>query len=336
MSRVLRSNHTEVIVHTGQHYDDNMSAVFFRELGIPAPDVHLGAGGGGHGEQTAKMLAGIEQVLVHHQPDVVLIYGDTNSTLAGALAAAKLHVPVAHVEAGLRSFNRRMPEEVNRVIADHLSALLLCPSEDAAANLAAEGITAGVRVVGDVMADALLDACARAGQSSVLDRFGLMPRGYLLATVHRAENTDDPQRLSAIVHSLGDTGRRVLFPVHPRTRKAMERAGLTLPGNVLGCDPLGYLDLVGALRDADLVLTDSGGLQKEAYWLAVPCVTLRDETEWRETVEQGWNHLAGADRSAIAGAVRLARRLDHHATLYGGDGHAAERINAEIEALVRA
>lgn len=336
MSRALRADHTEILVHTGQHYDANMSAVFFRELGIPEPDVRIGAGGGLHGEQTAKMLVGIEQVLLQHQPDVVLIYGDTNSTLAGALAAAKLHVPVAHVEAGLRSFNRRMPEEVNRIMADHLSALLLCPSEAAVANLAAEGITAGVRLVGDVMADALFDACARADQSTVLAQFGLAPRGYLLATVHRAENTDNLQRLEAIMHSLGDTGRCVLFPVHPRTRKAIALAGLTMPGNVLACDPLGYLDLVRALRDADLVLTDSGGLQKEAYWLAVPCVTLRDETEWRETVEQGWNHLAGANRSQIAAAVQRARRLDRHTTLYGGDGHAALRIKAELEGLVRA
>lgn len=336
MSRALRVDHTEILVHTGQHYDDNMSAVFFRELGIPEPDVHIGAGGGSHAEQTAKMLLGIEQVLLQHRPDLLLIYGDTNSTLAGALAAAKLHVPVAHVEAGLRSFNRRMPEEINRVMADHLSALLLCPSEAAAAHLAAEGITAGVRVVGDVMADALLGAAARADESTVLARFGLQPRGYVLATVHRAENTDDPQRLAAVMQGLADTGRPVLFPVHPRTRKAMVQAGVPMPANVLACDPLGYLDLVRALRDADLVLTDSGGLQKEAYWLAVPCVTLRDETEWRETVDAGWNRLAGANRAQIAAAVRQACRLDDHPTLYGGDGQAASRIKAEIDALAHA
>lgn len=336
MSRALRAGHTEVLVHTGQHYDENMSAVFFRELGIPEPDVHIGAGGGSHAEQTAKMLVGIEQVLLQHRPDVVLIYGDTNSTLAGALAAAKLHVPVAHVEAGLRSFNRRMPEEVNRVMADHLSALLLCPSDVAARNLAAEGITDGVRVVGDVMADALHAASARADQSQVLATFGLAARGYLLATVHRAENTDDPQRLAAILHGLADTGRPVLFPVHPRTRKAVAAAGLALPPNVVACDPLGYLDLVRALRDADLALSDSGGLQKEAYWLGVPCVTLRDETEWVETVECGWNRLAGADRTRIAAAVAQAQRLDSHPTLYGGDGQASLRIRAELEALVGA
>jgi UDP-GlcNAc3NAcA epimerase len=334
MSRVLRTDHTEILVHTGQHYDENMSTVFVRELGMPVPDVHIGAGGGTHGEQTAKMLMGVEQVISMHRPDVVLIYGDTNSTLAGALAAAKLNVPLAHIEAGLRSFNRRMPEEVNRVISDHLSTLLLCPSDHAAANLAAEGITRGVRVVGDVMADALNDARVRADQSQILHRFGLKARGYLLATVHRSENTDDPQRLTAILHGLADTGRTVLFPVHPRTRKAMEHAGLAMPANVRSCEPLGYLDLVRALRDADAVLTDSGGLQKEAYWLAVPCVTLRDETEWRETIEEGWNRLAGADRDNIAGAVRQAQRLDVHTTLYGGDGQTAARIKAEIEGMV--
>lgn len=331
MSRALRAAHQEILVHTGQHYDDNMSAVFFRELGIPEPDVHLGAGGGGHAEQTAKMLVGIEQVLLRERPDWLLIYGDTNSTVAGALAAAKVHVPIAHVEAGLRSFNRRMPEEVNRVIADHLSALLLCPSEVSVRNLAAEGITGGVHVVGDVMADALLDAAARADASDVLARHGLKSRGYLLATVHRAENTDDPARLGAILGAFGDIDRTILFPVHPRTRSAIARAGLALPANVRVCDPLGYLDLVRALRDADLVLTDSGGLQKEAYWLAVPCVTLRDETEWVETVETGWNRVVGADRTAIGDAASGVKRPGRHPGLYGGDGQAARRCAALLE-----
>jgi UDP-GlcNAc3NAcA epimerase len=326
MSRALRAGHREILVHTGQHYDDSMSAVFFRELGIPEPDVHLGAGGGSHAEQTAKMLVGIEQVLLSERPDWLLIYGDTNSTVAGALAAAKVHVPIAHVEAGLRSFNRRMPEEINRVIADHLSTLLLCPSEVAVRNLAAEGITRGVHVVGDVMADALIGAAARAGSSTVLAKQGLQPRGYLLATIHRAENTDTPARLSAIVAALAEIGRPILFPVHPRTRKAITAAGLSLSANVHACEPLGYLDLVSVLRDADVVLTDSGGLQKEAYWLSVPCVTVRDETEWVETVTAGWNVLVGADRDAIIKAVGTARRLTSHPLLYGGDGAAATRI----------
>jgi len=328
MCRALRMAHREILVHTGQHYDDSMSAVFFRELGIPEPDVHLGAGGGSHAEQTAKMLTGIEQVLLAEKPDWLLIYGDTNSTLAGALAAAKVHVPIAHVEAGLRSFNRRMPEEVNRVVADHLSALLLCPSDVAVHNLAAEGIIRGVHQVGDVMADALLDAAARADASSVLARHGLAARGYLLATIHRAENTDDPARLAAIVAALGDLDRPILLPLHPRTRKALTAAGLALPPRVRACEPLGHLDLVRALRDADLALTDSGGLQKEACWLGVPCVTLRDETEWVETVQCGWNVLVGADRDRIVAAVRAAKRPAERVALYGGDGKASERIAA--------
>jgi UDP-GlcNAc3NAcA epimerase len=307
MSRALRAAHREILIHTGQHYDDDMSAVFFRELGIPDPDVHLGAGGGGHAEQTAKMLTGIERVLLDEKPDWLLIYGDTNSTLAGALAASKVHIPIAHVEAGLRSFNRRMPEEINRVVADHLATLLLCPGDGAARNLANEGITRGVHVVGDVMADALLDAAARADASDVLVRHGLEPRRYLLATVHRADNTDDPVRLSAILGAFADIGRTILFPLHPRTRGAIARAGLALPDNIRACSPLGYLDMVRALRDADLVLTDSGGLQKEACWLGVPCITLREETEWVETVESGWNRLAGADRSLIVAALRAPR-----------------------------
>lgn len=331
LSRELRKRHTEILLHTGQHYDENMSAVFFEELGIPQPDVHLNAGGGSHGEQTAKMLAGIEKVLQSEKPDWLLIYGDTNSTLAGALAAAKLHVPIAHVEAGLRSFNRYMPEEINRVVADHLSSLLFCPSVVAADNLASEGITKGVHVVGDVMADALLSASARADESTVLEKFNLKLNSYLLATVHRAENTDDHERLSAILGAFADIGRPILFPVHPRTRKMLENAGMDLPANVLACEPLGYLDLVRALRDADMVLTDSGGLQKEAYWLSVPCITLRDETEWVETVKTGWNILAGANRSTIVHSVATFHHPQIHPMMYGGEGLAAKQICEVLE-----
>lgn len=331
MSRVLRRAHHEVLVHTGQHYDDNMSSVFFRQLDIPEPDIHLGAGGGGHAEQTARMLTGIEEVLRDRAPDWVLIYGDTNSTLAAALAASKLHIAVAHVEAGLRSFNRRMPEEVNRVVADHLSSLLLCPSEVAATNLSREGIVAGVEIVGDVMADALLDTARRAESSDILTRHGLAQGRYVLATVHRAENTDDPQRLTAIFAALGEVNSPVLLPLHPRTRKFLALAGLELSDNVLTCEPLGYLDMVRAVRDARLVMTDSGGLQKEAYWLATPCVTLRDETEWVETVDAGWNTLAGADRPRIVCAANAARRPATHPALYGGDGQAAERVLVALE-----
>ena len=331
VSRALRERHQEILVHTGQHYDDNMSGVFFRELGIPEPEVHLGAGGGSHGAQTAAMLTGIEGVLQRERPDRVLVYGDTNSTLAGALAAAKLHVPVAHVEAGLRSFNRRMPEEINRVVTDHLSDLPFCPSEISQRHLSAEGIVSGVHVVGDVMADALLNAARRADASQILIQHQLSPRSYVLATVHRADNTDDGVRLAAILQAFADIGRTILFPVHPRTRKAIAAAGLSVPSNVRPCEPLGYLDLVRALRDADLVLTDSGGLQKEAYWLSVPCITLRDETEWVETVETGWNRIVGADRAAIVAAAADGRRPGDHPALYGGDGQATGKLVGLIQ-----
>ena len=332
MSRALRQRHHEILVHTGQHYDDNMSASFFRDLDIPEPDIDLGAGSGSHAEQTARMLTGIELILDREKPDWLLVYGDTNSTVAGALAAAKMHVRIAHVEAGLRSFNRRMPEEINRVVTDHLSALLLCPSEVAARNLAAEGITRGVEVVGDIMADTLLGAAARADCSEILARHDLAPRGYYLATVHRAENTDAPMRLAAIIGALADLGRPILFPAHPRTRKALAAQEIAVPGNVRICDPLGYLDMVRAMRDAAAILTDSGGMQKEAYWLSVPCITLRDETEWVETVETGWNILVGADRPRIAEAAAEPSRPAGRPTLYDGDGRAASRIATALEA----
>lgn len=293
-----RSDLEERLVHTGQHFDDAMSRVFFDELAIPAPAHHLGIHDGGHGAMTGRMLEAIEGVLLGERPDLVVVYGDTNSTLAGALAAAKLHLPVAHVEAGLRSFNRRMPEEINRVVADHVSTLLFCPTTEAVRNLEHEGIRSGVHHVGDVMYDATLFAREAAlARSSILDRLGLEPGGYAVCTVHRAENTDAPERLAAIVAHLEEAARErpVVFPVHPRTRKALARHGLALEGPRL-IDPLGYLDLSRLLASAAIVLTDSGGLQKEAYFHGVPCVTLRDETEWVETVSHGWNRLwRGAD-----------------------------------------
>jgi UDP-GlcNAc3NAcA epimerase len=326
LSRELRKSHREILVHTGQHYDDNMSAVFFDELGIPEPDYNLGVGSGTHGAQTGVMLARIEEVLLKELPDWVLVYGDTNSTLAGALAAAKPHIRVAHVEAGLRSYNRAMPEELNRVIVDHLSDLLFCPSEIAAANLAKEGITKGVQVVGDVMADALAAAKVRAdGRSDVLKKLGLEKKHYCLATVHRAENTDSRVRLSNILAALGSLGEPVVFPMHPRTRAAIERHGLPRPESpVIVSDPLGYLDTVALQDGARVILTDSGGMQKEAYWLGVPCVTLRDETEWVETVKTGWNTVAGADRERVLRAVRAISSLHSRPLLYG-DGHVAGR-----------
>lgn len=307
VSRALQEVAQEVLVHTGQHYDDSMSGVFFRELGLPEPDYHLGVGSGSHGYQTGEMLMKVEEVIQKEQPDWVLVYGDTNSTLAGALAAAKLHIPVAHVEAGLRSHNRKMPEEINRLVTDHLSALLLCPTETAVENLKQEGITKGVYLVGDVMYDALLDGVAIAERTSkILERLSVEPHGYILATVHRAENTDDYHRLDGIVTALdklAGAGRKVVFPVHPRTQKLLDAHSFKLSEGIIRIDPVSYLDMVRLESMARCILTDSGGIQKEAYWLQVPCLTLRDETEWEETVRSGWNRLVGADPDRILRAA---------------------------------
>jgi UDP-N-acetylglucosamine 2-epimerase len=317
----------EVLLHTGQHYDAGMSDVFFVELGIKAPDYNLGVGSGSHAEQTAAMLTGIEAVLVSEQPDWLLIYGDTNSTLAGALAAAKLGVPIAHVEAGLRSYNRAMPEEINRVVADSLSSLLFCPTRIAQENLSREGVTSGAHVVGDVMYDAVLWAAGRmeAGESRILSRFDLVSGGYLLSTIHRASNTDNAENLASIMAALEACGEAVVFPVHPRTRKALSMAGIEPGKNVRAIEPLSYLEMLTLAKHARKILTDSGGLQKEALWLQVPCVTLRDETEWIETMQHGWNTLAGADTERILSAVRLPKPSHAPPQPYG-DGHAAERI----------
>ena len=285
----------EIMVHSGQHFDDEMSAVFFAELAIPEPLHHLGIHGGSHAEMTGRMLPALEALCRKYRPDLALVYGDTNTTLAGALAAAKVHVPVAHVEAGLRSFNRRMPEEVNRVVTDHLSHLLFCPTTTAVDNLRAEGIAAGVHHTGDVMYDAALHAADAARGSRVLERLRLSPGEYAVATVHRAENTDEPQRLAEVLQWLRERSRKhpVVFPVHPRTRAAVTACGASLDGLTV-CEPLGYLDMARLLTDAREIYTDSGGLQKEAYFHRVPCVTLREETEWTETIDGGWNR--GAPR----------------------------------------
>ena len=335
---------TEVIVHTGQHYDDDMSAIFFRELEIPEPSYNLNIGSGSHGSQTGRMLADIEDVLIKEKPDWVLIYGDTNSTLAGALAASKLHIRIAHVEAGLRSFNRLMPEEINRVVTDHLSTYLFCPSATAVENLHCEGIapcpssrthdplpmTPQVFLTGDVMADALQFAATKASaHSDILARIELQPQGYLLATVHRAENTDDNQRLKNILSAFAALNEPVVFPAHPRTRKFLQEMGYHPPKNVKLIDPVGYFDAIALEKSARLLLTDSGGMQKEAYWLKIPCVTLRDETEWIETVESGWNILTGADCDRITEAVRTFKAPSAHSPLYG-DGKAAAHCLAAL------
>lgn len=325
VSRALsaRPDLQECLVHTGQHFDAGMSDVFFSELGIPAPAHHLGIHGGGHGEMTGRMLVALERVMQHEKPDCVLVYGDTNSTLAGALAAAKLNLPVAHVEAGLRSFNRRMPEEINRIVADRLSALLFCPTATSVVNLANEGMTAGVHAVGDVMYDVTLYAGAAAQKTSkIIERLALAPKAYALATVHRAENTDDPDALSAVLSYLREEARArpIVLPLHPRTRDAARRAALGLDGFIV-TEPLGFLDMHRLLSGAACVFTDSGGVQKEAYFHRVPCVTLRGETEWVETIDAGWNRLwRGPD-------YRPRRDIPDY-----GDGHSAEKIVAILAA----
>lgn len=314
VSRALRSVNggaeiTEILIHTGQHYDPNMSQVFFDELGLPTPHYNLAIGSGCHGWQTGQMLAAIEGVLLEESPDCVLIYGDTNSTLAGALAASKLHIPVAHVEAGLRSFNRRMPEELNRIVADQLSDLLFAPTDTATDNLAREGIERGVHLVGDVMEDAIAEHIAIAeARSTMLEKLELIPKKYLLATVHRAENTDSPERLQGICQAFERLSSEwvIVWPVHPRTRKYLK---ICWTANVQLVDPAGYLDMLILQKNARVILTDSGGVQKEARWLQVPCVTLRDETEWVETLEGRWNQLVGADTNKILEAVRYATNL---------------------------
>ncbi len=330
VSRALASRgHQETVIHTGQHYDANMSQVFFNDLQMRPPDCNLGISLS-QPDQVRRMTVEVGRVLAAERPGCVLVYGDTNSTLAGALAAAKGGIPLAHMEAGLRSFNRAMPEETNRVITDLLSDLLFCPSRNAVQNLAAEGITEGVHLTGDVMLEALLQAEERALTSSdVLRRLQVRTGTYMLATVHRAENTDSPARLTGILEALDAIEADIVFPVHPRTRKRIAAMGWTSRRDA-GChrlsmiEPVGYLDMVMLERSALCILTDSGGMQKEAYWLGVPCVTLRDETEWVETVERGWNVLAGADTRRIISAAGTLQSPAERPALYG-EAHPSDR-----------
>lgn len=334
VSREIREHHQEVLIHTGQHYDDNMSDAFFRALDIPEPDYNLGIGSGSHGRQTGQMLEALEAVLQEVQPDVVLVFGDTNSTLAGALAAAKLRLPLGHVEAGLRSYNREMPEEINRVVADHVADILLCPTATAVQNLRREGITTDVHLVGDVMYDVALQNRAAARRRGKVEALGLEPGKYLLVTVHRPSNTDDPSHLKSILAALGRSGEVTVFPVHPRTRAAMAHHGLEAPGNVRLIDPLDYLDFTDLLMHARRVITDSGGVQKEAFFAGVPCLTLREETEWPETVADGWNTLVGTDPDRILEALRAPEPRGPRGNHFG-DGHAARRIREALEAHLR-
>ncbi len=341
LSRALpayRGQVDHVLIHTGQHYDANMSQDFFDQLGLGEPDHMLGVGSASPGVQTGEMLARLDPLLLDLSPDAIVVFGDTNSTLAGALAAAKLHIPVAHVESGLRSFNLLMPEEVNRRITDHLARILFCPSQNAVDNLAAEGITDGVHLTGDVMYESLQHTLGIVGDGqAVLNSLDLEPGSYALATVHRSENTDDRGRLSQILLGLSDVARgglEVVFPVHPRTRSRLD-PGLVAAG-VRMIEPLGHPEAMAVARDAALVLTDSGGLQKETYWLETPCVTMRDETEWVETVSAGWNVLAGADRKRIVEAARSMTDggLPPRVPLYGeGTRVSAAILDALVSAL---
>lgn len=325
---------TEVLVHTGQHFDANMSDIFFNQLGIPRPDYQLDINGGSHGDMTGRMLIEIEKVLLKEKPDWVLVYGDTNSTLAGALAAAKLHIPVAHIEAGLRSFNMQMPEEVNRILTDQISSILFCPTQAALDNLKNEGFAnKPVQVMnsGDVMQDSALFFAERATRPNGVS----LEQDFVLATLHRAENTDNPERLASIVAALNQLHAEVapvVLPLHPRTRGLLDKHGLTLEVELI--EPVGYLEMIWLLQRASLILTDSGGVQKEAYFFYKPCVTMRDQTEWVELVEQGANELVGADSDRIVAAVKrnIGRQIADERQLYGG-GKAAQRI---VDVIVKA
>ena len=335
VSVLLREQHEERIVHTGQHYDDELSRVFFDELGIPEPDRQLGSGSGTNTQQTARILGALEPVLAELAPELVLVYGDTNSTLAGALAAAEARIPLAHVEAGMRSFDRSMPEELNRVLTDHASDLLLCSTQTAVDNLEREGITRDVHLVGDVMADVSLRFSGLAAErSTALADHGVEPGGYLLVTAHRAGNVDDPERLLRLVELLEALPDPAVFPLHPRTRARLEGAGLlgrlSAAPRLRLTPPLGYLDFLELARHARAVLTDSGGVQKEAYLLGTPCVTLRDTTEWVETVESGWNVLVDLDRARALEALERTPP-EERPELYGG-GRAAERVVEVVSA----
>lgn len=332
VSLALLGHHQEIIVHTGQHYDENMSEIFFRELNIPKPHYNLSIGSGSHGYQTGLMLMRIEEVIEKEKPDAVMVYGDTNSTLAGALAASKLLIPVVHIEAGLRSFNMSMPEEQNRILTDHISYRLLCPTQTAVANLQDEGITRGVFNIGDVMYDAVLNGKSLALQHSTIGETLNLKGGYMLSTIHRAENTNDQDRLRNIVEAFNESGEAIVLPLHPRTVKYLSDYGLKFEDNVKVIEPVGYFDMIYLEMNAKKILTDSGGIQKEAYMLGVPCITMRDETEWVETVDDGWNVLAGANKGRILeGIMNFSPSSDRHDLF--GDGKASIKVRDILDKM---
>lgn len=330
LSDQLRKKHTEILIHTGQHYDLQMSEVFFKELNIPKPDHNLEVGSGSHAEQTAKMLVDLEKLFIKIQPDVVLTFGDTNSTLAGALAASKINIPSAHIESGLRSFNRTMPEEVNRIVADQLAEILFVPTKSAITNLKNEGITKNVFLVGDIMYDAVLKALDIAKKrSNIIRKMDLVGKDFMLATIHRADNTSSKERLQNIVDGFLSTDQLIVFPAHPRTHKFLRQTGLLSKlekaKNILMTEPLSYFDFLILQKHAKKILTDSGGVQKEAYFFKVPCITMRDETEWIETVETGWNIIVGADKDKISKAIESFQPGGRQKNLFG-DGNSAMQI----------
>lgn len=321
-SRAIRKEHEEILVHIGQHYDPKMSDIFFKELNIPEPDYNLGVGSGTHGEQTGEMLIEIEKLLLKERPDLVLVYGDTNSTLAGALAASKLNIKIAHVEAGLRSSDRTMPEEVNRVLTDHMSDLLFCPTESAVVNLKNEGIMKGVYNVGDVMMDALwYNRQIAEEKSTILQDLDLTPKKFLVATVHRASNTDSVENISSIVNAFCSVDETIIFPMHPRTEKHLKQYELwdQLCQRIKVIPPVGYLDMLKLMAHSKKILTDSGGVQKEAYMLGVPCITMRDNTEWIETIDEGWNMLVGSDYTKIVQMIKEFEPVLPQKSIFGLD-----------------
>ncbi|MDP4210827.1 MAG: UDP-N-acetylglucosamine 2-epimerase (non-hydrolyzing) [Bacteroidota bacterium] len=331
VSRIVKNypDIREIIIHTGQHYDNNMSDIFFTELGIPQPDVNLGVGSGSHGAQTAHMLEGIEKILMAEKPEWLMVYGDTNSTIAGALAAAKLNIPIAHVEAGLRSFNRTMPEEINRIATDHVSNVLFAPTQNAMNLLASEGLTDKAIFTGDVMYDSILYYSKMAAEKCSLSKItDIEAGGYYLATVHRQENTDNLHNLQSIFRAFSELDKPVILPLHPRTRKLIEK--IKYSSNIRIIDPVGYLEMITLLSNSHKVLTDSGGLQKEAFFMKKPCVTLREETEWIETLEDNWNFVVGTNYEKILGKIAITQFGDQKNMF--GDGHAAEKI---VESLLR-
>ncbi len=339
LSRLIRSDKwkkhiNEVIVHTGQHYDKNMSDVFFSEMGIPEPNYNLNIGSATHGKMTGELIIKIEEILINEKPDFVLVYGDTNSTIAGALAAAKLHIPIIHVEAGLRSFNKKMPEEINRILTDHLSKILFCPTKLSIRNLKNENIVKDVYLVGDIMYDAAIFYGNRNNNYNLIEELGLEKKKYILATIHRAENTDNKQKLKNIFNAFRKISltEKIIIPMHPRLKKSMQEIGLynvlCSIKNIINIDPIGYIDMIELEKNSKIIITDSGGIQKEAYFHGVPCITLRDETEWIETVENGWNQVVGTDEDRIADAisnVKKGTKIDEY-----GDGTTAEKILNKI------